>query len=73
VERLWEDWSPGWKPAPAAMAELRATFASPGVAEAALSYYRCAFGSVKEPGAHVQLQRRMGTEPVSVSGAIGNG
>jgi pimeloyl-ACP methyl ester carboxylesterase len=66
VERLWEDWSPGWKPAPEAMAELLATFASPGVAEAALSYYRCAFGSAKEPSAHAQLHRRIGIEPISV-------
>ena len=65
VEQLWEDWSPGWKPTPEAMAELRATFTSPGVADAALSYYRCAFGSATQ-AMHAALQRRIGTEPILV-------
>jgi pimeloyl-ACP methyl ester carboxylesterase len=66
VERLWEDWSPGWKPTPDAMAELLKTFALPGVADAALSYYRCAFGSATQVNADAALQRRIGTEPILV-------
>jgi pimeloyl-ACP methyl ester carboxylesterase len=40
IRRLWRAWSPGYEPQPADLDALRATFAVPGVARAALSYYR---------------------------------
>jgi pimeloyl-ACP methyl ester carboxylesterase len=40
VERLWTEWSPGYQPDAADMQALKATLASPGTLEAALSYYR---------------------------------
>lgn len=40
LKRLWRAWSPGYEPQPADLDPLRATFAVPGVARAALSYYR---------------------------------
>lgn len=40
LERLWQDWSPGWEYPPAEMAALKATFQKPGVLHAALNYYR---------------------------------
>lgn len=66
VRQLWEDWSPGWKPSPDAMAELVQSLAAPGVADAALSYYRCAFGPATPANANAALQRRIGTEPIHV-------
>src|SRR5262249_44195935 len=66
VERLWRDWSPGWRLPPADMAKIRALFASPRVADAALSYYRCAFGAAARTGAHMDLQRRIGIEAIRV-------
>lgn len=43
LERLWRKWSPGWDPPPEDLVEMRATFAAPGVKDAALSYYRTSF------------------------------
>lgn len=40
VDRLWADWSPGYRREPEDVTALRATLSSPGVVEAALSYYR---------------------------------
>lgn len=37
---LWHAWSPGWAIPPEALANVRAVFAKPGVARAALEYYR---------------------------------
>ncbi|MFB9262076.1 alpha/beta fold hydrolase [Bradyrhizobium erythrophlei] len=66
VEQLWSDWSPGWTPPPSEMAAIRATFALPGVASAALSYYRHALGTTVSLGKHAELQRRIGIEPIRV-------
>lgn len=43
LEKLWRDWSPGWAWPPAVMAQVKATFRQPGVARAALGYYRHMF------------------------------
>ena len=40
LERLWRSWSPGWDWPPEAMEGLKQTFRKPGVAQAALAYYR---------------------------------
>lgn len=40
IDRLWRAWSPGWSPPAEEMRLLKRTFRQPGVAEAALRYYR---------------------------------
>lgn len=40
VRKLWRDWSPGYQMQPADLDPLAATFATPGVVRAVLSYYR---------------------------------
>ena len=40
LEWLWHSWSPGWHWPPEAMEGLKQTFRKPGVARAALAYYR---------------------------------
>lgn len=40
VRGLWARWSPGYEPEPADLEPLAATFTSPGVPRAVLSYYR---------------------------------
>lgn len=40
LERLWRDWSPGWRYAPEDIAPLKQAFADPAVVQAALAYYR---------------------------------
>lgn len=43
IERLWRDWSPGWAWPEENMARVKETFRQPGVARAALGYYRHLF------------------------------
>jgi pimeloyl-ACP methyl ester carboxylesterase len=44
LEQLWQDWSPGWAYSLEELEQLKQCFRQPGVASAALSYYRAAFG-----------------------------
>ncbi len=66
LERLWRDWSPGWNFPPEEMAALKDTFRQPGVAEAALGYYRAMFNPGLQDPALAGLQNRMMTEPIDV-------
>ena len=43
IDRLWEDWSPGYRRSAEEKAELDECFAQPGVVQAALGYYRAMF------------------------------
>ncbi len=47
---LWRAWSPGWDIPAALLAEMKAAFRQPGVARAALEYYRQAFDAVSPAG-----------------------
>jgi pimeloyl-ACP methyl ester carboxylesterase len=75
IQRLWHDWSPGWTLPKRDMDDIRTLFASPKAAEAALAYYRHAFGTAPAAGAHTDLERRIGVDPIripaSISTAIG--
>ena len=44
VERLWRDWSPGWKLPTRELDTVKRCLAAPGVKRAALGYYRAMFG-----------------------------
>lgn len=54
LETLWRSWSPAWTIPPEALAELRARFERPGVATAALSYYRQALDVASPVGVATQ-------------------
>ena len=43
LEALWRAWSPGWDIPAELLGAMKATFREPGVAQAALEYYRQAF------------------------------
>ena len=43
IERLWQDWSPGWDLPAEELASVKATLGRPGVLTAALRYYRDTF------------------------------
>jgi pimeloyl-ACP methyl ester carboxylesterase len=45
IDKLWRDWSPGWRPEADEYEAIKATFAQPGVRRAAMGYYRGVFGS----------------------------
>lgn len=54
LEGLWRAWSPGWDVPAAALAQMRAAFAQPGTAHAALEWYRQAFDFTSEASAATQ-------------------
>jgi pimeloyl-ACP methyl ester carboxylesterase len=64
LERLWSDWSPGWTWPPEEMAALQETFAQPGVAAAALAYYRHSFNPALQRGERAAQQQRIQMDPV---------
>ncbi len=66
IERLWQDWSPGWICSPNEMEALKATFRSPGVLGAALGYYRATLNPVNQDPALAELQDRLVAAPVTV-------
>ena len=66
VDRLWREWSPEWSVPPDYMAELKRTFRSDGVANAALAYYRQAFVRELQDPALAPLQARIGKQAIAV-------
>ena len=66
VERLWRDWSPGWDFPREEMVALKETFRQPGVAEAALGYYRAMFNPALQDPELAALQNRMMIDPIEV-------
>jgi pimeloyl-ACP methyl ester carboxylesterase len=66
LERLWRDWSPGWQFPAEEMAALKETFRQPGVAGAALGYYRAMLNPALQDPALATLQGRMMSEPIDV-------
>lgn len=66
LERLWRDWSPGWDFPAEEMAALKETFRQPGVASAALGYYRAMLDPSRQDPALATLQGRMMNDPIDV-------
>jgi len=70
IERLWRDWSPGWKYPPEEMAALKATFRAPGVLQAALGYYRATLNPANQDPALADVQMQIAMSPVAVPALI---
>jgi pimeloyl-ACP methyl ester carboxylesterase len=66
IERLWQDWSPGWQYPPEEMQALKATFRTPGVAQAALGYYRCTLNPANQDPQLADLQTQISMSPITV-------
>ena len=66
IERLWRDWSPGWEFEPEEMESLKRTFRAPGVAPAALEYYRCALNPANDVAELSEIQGRLAMSPIDV-------
>ena len=66
IERLWRDWSPGWRYPAEEMAALKETFRQPGVAQAALGYYRALLNPALQAPELATLQGRMLLQPIAV-------
>jgi pimeloyl-ACP methyl ester carboxylesterase len=63
VERLWRDWSPGWRFEPEAMEAVKQTLRQPGVLRSALSYYRALLNPFLADG---RALRELAERPVPV-------
>ncbi|MDX2170699.1 MAG: alpha/beta hydrolase [Deltaproteobacteria bacterium] len=66
LERLWRDWSPGWSWPAEEMEALKATFRQPGVAGAALAYYRQTLNPLLQRPELAATQERVQMSPVTV-------
>ena len=66
IERLWQDWSPGWAYPPEEMAALKETFRSPGVLTAALGYYRATLNPANQLPELAEAQARISVSPIMV-------
>ena len=66
LERLWRDWSPGWRWPPQEMARLKETFRQPGVLAAAIGYYRALLDPARQDARYAALQSRIMIEPIEV-------
>lgn len=66
VDRLWQDWSPGWTPDPEDVAAVKRCLREPGVLAAALGYYRAAFDATKRDPALAADEARVGVADVPV-------
>ncbi|MBZ5714804.1 alpha/beta fold hydrolase [Nannocystis pusilla] len=63
IDKLWRDWSPGFTPPAEEMRLLKRTFRQPGVAAAALGYYRDMFDPLSRAAA---ASRALMRAPISV-------
>ena len=70
LERLWQDWSPGWRYTPEDLEALKATFRQPGVLDAALGYYRCTLNPAKHDPTLAETQTLISTAPVEVPSTV---
>lgn len=66
IEGLWRDWSPGYALPPEQMKALKATFAKPGVLEAAIGYYRHTFNPAAQLPELAELQQQIFLAPIEV-------
>ncbi len=66
LDRLVAEWSPGLAPDPEYRETVKAMFRQPGVAQAALNYYRQAFRLELQSPALQRDQERLGQEPIQV-------
>jgi pimeloyl-ACP methyl ester carboxylesterase len=66
IERLWQDWSPGFTCPADEMAALKDTFRQPGVVAAALAYYRQTLNPAYQDPDLAEVQMRISMSPVSV-------
>ena len=66
LERIWQDWSPGWRYPPEELELVKATFRQPGVLRAALGYYRSLFNTSLHDPALAGIQAELFAPPITV-------
>jgi len=66
IERLWQDWSPGWAYPPEAIGAIKEILRQPASLTAALNYYRHSFFPTQSDPALQAIRERSGA-PITVS------
>ena len=66
IERLWQEWSPGWKYSSDELEAVNAVFRQPGVVRAALNYYRHAFFPPEGVAPELIASRKQSGQPIQV-------
>lgn len=65
LEKLWQDWSPGWRYPAEEMTALKATFQKTGVLRAALNYYRHSLNPANHRPELAHIRKHM-NDPIGV-------
>jgi len=73
LERLWQDWSPGWKYPAEDLDALKRMFRVRGVLQAALGYYRATLNPANQDPALAELQLRISMSPIEVPALVFHG
>jgi len=74
LEKLWADWSPGWRWAPEDMEALKRCFRAAGTLEAALGYYRATLGpALARPSPNAQPAPAQMPAPINVPAMVIHG
>lgn len=73
VGRLWEEWSPGFRPDPQHMADVVASLLPAGALEAALEYYRQTLDLRRQDADVADLQQRTTTSRLRVPALFATG
>jgi pimeloyl-ACP methyl ester carboxylesterase len=73
LEKLWSDWSPGWKWAPEDLEALKQSFRAKGTLEAAIGYYRATLGPAFSMPADLNTLAAMMNIPINVPAIMFHG
>jgi len=73
LERLWTDWSPGWKWTPDDMEVLKRCFRANGTLEAAIGYYRATLGPVLSMPVDIKMLAPAMNVPINVPALMFHG
>lgn len=65
IERLWQEWSPGWHCPKSVMDEIKEAFRHPSVLKAALGYYRSQFNPALQDPDLADIRKRL-SDPIPV-------
>jgi pimeloyl-ACP methyl ester carboxylesterase len=65
IERLWQEWSPGWSYPQSVMSEIKEAFRQPSVLKAALGYYRSLYNPALQHPDFADIRKRL-NDPIPV-------
>lgn len=66
IDRLWQDWSPGWQYPVSEMDSVKTSLQKPGVLTEALNYYRHTIGGYELDSTLAEIDSRRRSSPVPV-------